>query len=73
VDEQQALLGVAHGAPPDDLKDALGRLEQFGLIRTESASTRVSSALLWSWIENCDPLPDQPRQRVGKGLARFKL
>jgi AAA-like domain len=50
-DERQALSAVANGSSTEPLEDATTQLEQFGLVRLENGSPRISSSLLQRWVE----------------------
>jgi len=54
-DERSALTAVAWGGSIEKLEEAVTHLEQFGLIRMESRSLRVSAALLKHWLERSKP------------------
>jgi len=54
-DERSALAAVGNGGSLEELEEAVTHLEQFGLVRTENGSLRVSASLLKQWLERSKP------------------
>jgi hypothetical protein len=54
-DERSALTAAAKGSSMENLEQAVTHLEQFGLIRPENGSLRVSARLLKLWVERSRP------------------